>query len=342
MLKSTIAVLALLTLLGAARPTAAQVSPDSVAAWTARLQTGTLEARAGAAGKLAAQDPGSLPASTRAALIAELRRVNRALAASGRVAGAPELGGEAFAEYYLDLVIPVAHFRTREAAEALVHSVGVGRGVQRRVARHGDAVIPELAGMVERGQQAGDALETLALAWFWADSARAPLSSDSEAAIVSAFLRASTSADYRLLRSSADAFLLSADPALLPLAEFVQKQAEERGHRLVASAIRQRTAPQLARLRDASATSELAARVARTTAAVCRGAAERQPRTACEGVQSQLAAAHRELAGGRVPAARASLRSAAEQADRALAARTLSRAEHALLGGGARLLLDRL
>jgi hypothetical protein len=342
MTRSSIAALALLALTATAHPAAAQAAPDSITAWTARLQSGTLEMRVDAAGKLAAQDPASLPAPTRSALIAELQRVNGSLLATGTVEGASNLGGETFAEYYLDLVIPVSHFRTVAAAQVLVHSVGVGRGVQRRVARHGDAIVPELAAMVKSGHEAGDALETLALAWFWADSTRTALSTSSQIAVVDAFLMATTAEDYSLLRASADALLLTGDPALLPVAEVLEIRALNAGQSLLASALRRNTIPGLRAMANRATPAQLAARVSRTIGVACLAAGPGEGRAACTAAQAHVASAQRDLAGGRASAARANLRAAVAQADRARAERTLTPGEHALVAGGARMVLDRL
>jgi hypothetical protein len=336
------AALVLLALCAAAVPAVAQVPADSIPAWTARLQTGTLDGRAGAAGKLAAQDPASLPAATRTALIAELSRVNRSLRETGTVEGAYDLGGETFAEYYLDLVITVSHFRTPDAVNALVHSVGVGRGVQRRVARHGDAVVPELTGLVRSGHQRGDALQTLGLAWFWADSTQATLAPESEVLILDAFVLASTSDDYALLRATGDALVLSGEPAFLPLVELVEARAVQEGHNFVLLAVRQRAAPALTRIADRVTPAELAQRVARVVGATCRRAAPGAGRTACESAHAQLTSARADLSARRTAAARARLQAVVEQTGRARGAGALTEAEHALIAGGAGLVLDRL
>lgn len=334
--------LALATLALSARPVSAQTDPDSIAAWTARLRTGSLVQRVEAAGKIAAQEPSSLSAPTRDALVSELKRVNRMLLASGTVPGAVELGDETFAEYYLDLVIPVAHFRTPDAVQALVHSVGVGGGIQRRVARHGDAVVPQLAEMIDRSYQEGDALETLALAWFWADSTGASLSASSRATITRALSAAPRSSSYSLRRAAASGLALTGDPAFLSLARLFAQDAAAAGDRLIAAALQRDAIPPLARAAAETSPTELAARVRRNLSAICHRVVRGPRSVACQSLQDHFSAAQQHLRAGQIEAARSAFDAVVRHADKARASGALSAEEHALIAGGAELVLRRM
>jgi hypothetical protein len=188
---------------------------DSIVAWTNRLRTGTLPEKMQVVGFLNAIDVAELPADTRAAMIAELERINNDLLNNG-VLVPPGVARESFGEYYMDLAITIYYFDTPEAQRALIPAVGISRGVQRRVARLGDEAFPGLVQMVEKGLSVGDVIETMALAWFWADSTGAPLSDASRRTTLMHILNGIRISDWR--SGAAGALTLIGDPAFLPLA----------------------------------------------------------------------------------------------------------------------------
>ncbi len=215
-IRSTIFALAALAL--GRTPLPAQTLADSVSAWTATLESGTLLQRVTAVAHLADVQLAGLPPATRSALTAELARLNDAMLKNQPIDGAPDLGSEGFGEYYLDLATTVARFNTAEANRALILSVGVSLGTERRAAEMGDDAVPVLADMIDHHYQSGDALETLALAWFWSDSTGAPLSDASRLTIVRRLAQATHSDSFDVRLSTETALQEIKDPAFLPLA----------------------------------------------------------------------------------------------------------------------------
>ncbi|MBW3553714.1 MAG: hypothetical protein KY466_09390 [Gemmatimonadetes bacterium] len=164
--------------LGGSAPAGAQTAADTLESWTEALRSGSLGERVNAAGKLALRDDlAELPPETQGALVAELERVNGALLGGLPLDGQEDLRGEDFGEYYMNLVAAVGHFDSREARTALIPAVAVSVRTRQRVAVLGDEAVRRLSDLIARDYEAYAALETLALAWFWADSTGAPLSS---------------------------------------------------------------------------------------------------------------------------------------------------------------------
>lgn len=122
----------------------AQAPADSIAAWTSRLQTGTLAERLVAAEELAGQPDASLPEATRSAILDAFNRLNRELRSGNGVVGIEELGPEDLGEYYTALATMVYSFDTPAGNRALAASAGGSSGLQRRAAKLGDEVVPIL------------------------------------------------------------------------------------------------------------------------------------------------------------------------------------------------------
>ncbi len=315
-----------------------QAVPDSLTAWADRLRTGSLVERIDAAGKLAQEAPESLPVSVRSAMIGELNRINGLLINGTPVPGADELGDE-FGEYYLDLVIPTAHFRTREATEALVASVGAGGGIQRRVARAGDTVVPRLVELIERGYQPGDGLETLALAWYWADSTGAALSVDSRAEITRMLVNAGQSPSYGVRRAAPTSLSRTGDPAFLPLADALLARARAANERLIEAALRRETLPALTHAAGRLTTVELSHRVQRVLVALCATPAPGVRRGECTSIQDQYAAALRHLVAGRLRSAEQGFSALQHHLGQPPALAAFTALERALLLGGVEMVM---
>jgi hypothetical protein len=312
---------------------------DSVAVWVEVMKSGALDDRVAAAGKLAAQEPASLPPAAREAVVAELRRLNDALLGRRPIEGLDELDPESFGEYYLDLATMAARFESPEADRALILSVGVSRGVQRRVARLGDGAVPVLAEMVARDYQAADALQAMALAWFWADSTGAPLSERSRAMILDALVAATRSPSYSLRRGAATALALSGDPALLPLVDTFRSAASQTGERLIVAALDAEAAPRLEAAAASLGARAVATRSLRILRLICRQTAgAKEP--ACTRLAERFSTAVAALEAGRAEEAARALEDVARVAEAAAGAFTEE--ERALILGGARLVIGRL
>ncbi len=320
----------------------AEAQADSIAVWTEILRSGTLVQRVEVAGKLAAEDPATLPPATQEAVVAELVRVGEALLYDRPIEGLDELDSESFGEYYLDLAVTAAGFGSPEANRALVLSVGVSRGMQRRVARLGDEAIPMLTEMIARDYQPADALETLALAWFWADTTGAPLSDESRRVILGQLTSATGSERYSLRRAAATALELTGDPAFLPLAERFRTSALEAGERLIAADLEADAIPALEAAAAALAAEELAARSQRLLQLTCLDAAGGPKMDVCGWLGEQFDRALEDLRAGRAAAAREAFEAIVRRAAEAGAAGALSEDEEALIAGGARKVLRRL
>jgi hypothetical protein len=322
--------------------TRAQVPADSAAAWAELLKSGTLVERVEAAGKLAAEDPVSLPASAQEAVVAELDRINEALLYDSPIEGLDELDSEGFGEYYLDLATMAYHFGNPEADRALIRSVGVSRGIQRRAARLGDEAIPVLAEMIERDYEAAGALEAMGLAWFWADSTGAPLSDVSRRRILEHITGATRSDRYSLRRAASTTLELTGDPGFVGYAEHFRESALAAGDRLIAADLESDAIPALEAAADALEPDELAARSQRLLRLICETAAAGPKAEACLSLEERFDDALDSLRAGRVAGAREALRSIVERAGESAAAGTLSADEEALIVGGARWAIRRI
>jgi hypothetical protein len=320
----------------------AEAQADSIAVWTEILRSGTLVQRVQVAGKLAAEDPASLPAATQEAIVAELVRINESLLYDRPIKGLDALDSESFGEYYLDLAVTAAGFGRPEANRALVLSVGVSRGMQRRAARLGDEAIPLLTEMIARDYQPADALETLALAWFWADSTGAPLADESRRVILEQLTSATGSERYSLRRAATTALELTGDPAFLPLAEHYRSSALEAGERLIAADLETDAIPALEGAAANLSAEELGVRSQRLLQLTCSAPAGGAETDVCAWLEERFEGALRDLRAGRVAAAKEALQAVVERVGAAAAAGALSADEEALIAGGARKLLRRL
>ena len=332
-----------LALASRARPAAGQAPAESIAVWTERLRSGSLTDRADAIGKLAAQNPQLLPSGTRDAIVAELRRINDATLNDAPIDGIDALNSEAFGEYYLDLSATAARFGTPEANRALVLSVGISRGAQRRAARLGDAAIPVLQQMIDRDFEPADALETMALAWFWSDSTGAALSDESRLAITQAIVTAVRSPSAKLRSGVAGALYLIGDPAFLPLAQGAAALAQaNQDPDLDAGYIRIRALPTLESALQRLSPIDDAERTNRVLRLLCAAPSSGPRRGACESLQNQLDDALAQLRAGRGTAAVNVLNAVADRADTALRDGAITDDEHALIAGGVRQVVARL
>jgi hypothetical protein len=315
----------------------AQTPAESIAVWTERLRTGSLPDRADAIGNLAAQDLQLLPTGTRDVIVAELRRVNDATLNGVPIEGSDALTSEAFGEYYLDLSTTAARFGTPEANRALILASGISRGAQRRAARLGDEAVPVLQQMIDRDFDSADALETMALAWFWADSAGGPLSDTSRRAIIRALLRALRSPNANLRSGVPGALYLIGDPTFLPLAQAAVSLARAtHDQELDAGYIRLRALPALESAFQRLTPLEIAQRAIRALSLICADGTRSERPGACQSLLNDLRTALEHLRAGRSGPAKNVLDAAAGRADTAFRNGVITEDEHAMIAGGVR------
>lgn len=325
----------------------AQAAAGSVAAWTRTVQVGpTLAARDSALAKLASLPVATLPTETRRVLVAELNRVHLALKA-GTAIGAVGEDEAPFSDYYTTLVLVVAGIETPEAALALVPAVAVSGGVARQVAQRGDTAVALLVQQLQSATQPDEhaaLLESLGLAWFWADSTGSPLSDRSRAQIVAALSAASLSAAYADMVGMEVALRTIRDPGFLPLAQQVRAFALTQGVRGRGTVVSMEddVIPPLTALAASRSTASLANGLARMITAVCGNDPAGRRNGACQSLTNGVAAASKHLANGRTTPARNGFESIGKKIDQAYADGAFSAAEHALLAGNVAMLLQRL
>lgn len=331
-----------LVLSAAAMPCAgAQAPGDSVAAWTAALQSGTLPQRIAAMSSLAPLGA-QLPAGTQVAVLAELERVSQAMLSGAPIPGAADAGSEAFGEYYVNLAATAGTFRTPTADRALVPAVGVSAGIQRRVARLGDEGIPQLAAMIVADYQPADALETMGLAWFWADSTGAPLSDQSRRTILSTLFAAASGSPE--LKSGLDGALRNMnDGALLPFAtEIVRRALAANDMDIDVGYLNTRVIPALRTAASGVSTTDLARRTRRLVVSLCAGVTSGPRQGACQSLTNQLDNAINQLASGQNGPARNVVQALIARADHARSDGAITDLEYSLIVGDAQLILARL
>jgi hypothetical protein len=326
----------------AGRSVEAQVISDSITAWTELLRNGGLPQKAAAAARLAAVEPTILPSATRDVVLDVFVQLNTAMRTGVGVPGADQLGEEGLGEYYLTLAMMTYTFDTPQARRALALSAGGSAGVLRRAAKQGDDVIPLLVDRIRDGYAVGAALQTLALAWFWADSVSGPLSARSRALIVGSLATAAQSQSYESRRGVATALMLSGDPVFLPLASWLEGRASASGDALIASALHYDVIPTLEKEGNNLRIEELARRILRVLTASCFGADNGPRRGACESLQNIVTEAIAHLWAGRTQAARNAFESVIRRSDQALGSNVLSAVEYVLVADGARMILLRL
>lgn len=326
---------------GSAGSAVAQVPQDSVEAWATQLQSGPLADRMAAAGKLAELDAQALTPAARQALIDELDRVHGFLLRGEPVPDADSIEGHDVGEYYLALVVAVAGLRTRQADRALIPAVGVSDGVAKRAAQLGDEAIPLLAEMVDRGYESRSAIETLALAWFWADSTGASLSDVSRATILEKLGQMAETDTLTAGLGVAVGLRHIGDPAFLPLGRFLEERAV-RENLYFLGIVRGWTIPALEAVVASTDVTGLAEASARLTAALCVDARPSPRQGACTALRNQYETALEHLRAGRARPARTALQAIVQRAQEAARIGAISEAELALIGGGARQVLDAL
>ncbi len=320
---------------------AAQAPAESIAVWTQRLQSGTLADRVYGVGRLAGVNPRFLPAATGQAIVAELNRINEALENNVPVDGATALGAEGFGEYYLDLARTARSLGTPEANRALILSVGVSLGIARRAARQGDAAIPSLSHMLDQHYEPAGALETLGLAWFWADSTGAPLSDASRVVIVRQLFAASHNPSPDFSAGLGAALRWIGDPAFLPLAQAITDRAQASGN-VFLGYYTTKTLPALAAALTKLGPLASAVRTRRVLGLLCSGTVSGPRQGTCESLQNELDAAIAHLRAGRSRPAANLLEAVAHRADDALAIGALTQDEATLIAGGARQVIAQL
>lgn len=325
----------------------AQASADSVKAWTVTMRVGpTLASRDAALAKLASLSAATLPAETRRVLVAELNRVHLALKAGTAIGAAGEDEG-AFSDYYTTLVLVVAAIETPEAALALVPAVAVSGGVARQVAQRGDTAVTLLIQQLQRAEQPDEhaaLLESLALAWFWADSTGSPLSDRSRAQIVAALTTVALSGSHDDMIGLQLALEWIRDPGFLPLAERVHDFAATRGvlGRSTVVTMEDDVIPSLTALAASRSPASLANGLARMVTAVCGADARGRRNGACQSIANGVVAASNHLVNGRTTPARNGFESVSKKIDKAYADGAFGDAEHALLAGNVTMVLQRL
>ena len=322
-----------------------QAGADSVTAWTARVQSGSLVDRANALRKIGAIPTPALPTETHRVLIAELNRLHQALQ-SGLPLGAPGEDAEVIGDYYMDLVGVVATLGTREAKLALVPAVAVSVGIAQDVAQLGDTAVAVLLPLLQR-RNSDDAmvvLETLGHVWFWADSTGSPLSDRSRAQVLAALTTAATSGIHDDMLGMQGALMAVRDPGFLPLAQRVREFAATRGvlGHSTDYTMEHEVIPQLTTLAASRSTASLVKGFARMVTAVCGNDAAGRRKGACQSLTNDVAAASDHLANGRTIPARNGFESIGQKIDHAYADGAVTDAEHALLAGNVTMILKRL
>jgi hypothetical protein len=311
------------------------------------MQVGpTLAARDAALAKLASLSAATLPAETRRVLVAELNRVHLALKAGTAIGAAGEDEG-AFSDYYTTLVLVVAAIETPEAALALVPAVAVSGGVARQVAQRGDTAVALLVQQLLSASQPDEhaaLLESLGLAWFWADSTGSPLSDRSRAQIVAALTAAGLSGAHDDMIGIQAALEKIRDPGFLPLAQRVYDFAATRGvlGRSTVVTMEDNVIPPLTALAASRSPASLASGLARMVTAVCGTDATGRRNGACQSLTNDVAAASKHLTNGQTTPARNGFESVAKKIAKAYADGAFSDAEHALLAGNVAMVLQRL
>lgn len=324
---------------------AAQTSADSIARWTQSLQSGSdsakIEALDRLAGMLARMPAQQWPRATQAALLAELNRLHTALLSGVSVTpGTAEDHGE----YYMTLAGVVAALRTREAALALVPAVEMGTGIQQRVARYGgDAVVAPLVALVAKRHSVADALETLGLVWFWADSTGSALSDASRGLIISTLATAAASGEDSQILGATAALDRMKNPSLLPLAGVVRSATVAQGGlgNFARSDLDGKIIPALSVAQAARSNLGLLEGLARMVAVICASPSTGQRHGTCQSTTNEVATALEQLNAGRNGPARNMLNAIADRLLRAKGSGDFTGTEYALLTGDLAALLAR-
>lgn len=312
-----------------------QAAPDSVAMWTRALASGTMDERETAAASLASFN--AVPSETQGALISELRRLNAEL-----LAGASGWN-DGTTSYYTLLVEAVAKIPSTEARMALLPAIGMSSGISRRVARLGDAAVPTLLEFISRPYEADPALTTLGFAWFWSDSTGAPLSDASRASIVRAWNRAASDTSFEMRLGAVSGVEAADDAALLPLAQYLARDIEERRpNDLFMRSTTAEVVQHLAGRASQMPTETLALRIARAIQAMCADAASGERLGYCNSLENGLSESARHLLAGRGAPASNVFAELTHAADRAMAQGVLTPVEHAVVTGSLALLAQRL
>ncbi|MBX9928479.1 MAG: hypothetical protein K2X99_06145 [Gemmatimonadaceae bacterium] len=234
--------------------------------------------------------------------------------------------------------------RSPEASLALVPSIGVSLAVQRRVARFGEVVTPALLELVARDFERGDALHTLALAMFWADSTGSPLSLRSRGLIQEALTGAVFSPTGEDLPGLRAALRDLRSSSWLEVGEILRARAVALGAagRPTVFVLDDEVLPPLRSARLPRAPKELLDATLSTFAAFCAVADPGERLGLCKATENQVRAAAGHLVEGRTRAARELLGAVVLRLERARNSGLISDVELALYSGELRAALDLL
>lgn len=327
-------------LLVAATTASGQASGDSINAWMARLGNGSLAERMEAESRLAALDPGTLPASAAEALVEELHRVHRHWLDGAAIPGEEEIGKEGVVEYHASLVHAVLALASPEGDRALIPAVGTSGAVADRVARLGAAAVPELLEIMDRDFDRAGALRTLGRMWDLADAREIALSAEVRRTILTRILAAAGGGEAADRFGATGALRATGDPAFLPLVRRLEERAEAERDIVLGSTRRARQT--LEAIAGNQPPDQLARGTYRLLALVCTDATHGPRRGACQSILNELEAALRHLLSGRTGPARNTFTVVIRRADTALDARALTADEHAIVVGGVGMVLDRM
>ncbi len=330
-----------LTALSLVLPRALPAQADSIAVWTTALTSGTPSERRAAVDGLVAQT-GNLPPSAAQALVAELNRIHAALLAGVATETADD--STEHSGYYFKLVGIVADFRTTESAIALVPAIEVSSGVQRRVARYGgDSAVVLLVDLITRRYSRDDAIETLGLTWFWADSTGNPLSDASRTRIISSLAAAVSSSETQDWLGAARAIRPNGGPAFLALAQALRRSAANSAGAgaYVVAKLDQEIIPDLTASAATRSISQLITSIPQMLAAVCGPAATGERLGVCKSSSNVVGAAAAHYESGQLGPARQEFASVSDRLARAFADGLFSTGEYALLNGDLAALLGR-
>ena len=310
--------------------------------WTSALQSGTDAEKTAAVDGLSRLPAQTLPRGTVLALLSELGRVHQGLlnGTAVTILGAEEDHGE----FYLQLVLTIAELRTPEAALALVPAIAVSGSVERRVARYGgDAVVAPLIALVERRYSDDDALETLGLLWFWADSTGSALSDGSRSMILSTLGAAAMTGAHRQMLGVLGALREMRLPSLLAMAQVLRTVAVAQGDvgHFTVYELDNDVLPFLTAAAASRTDLQLVQSVSRMLAAICGLPTTGRRQGTCQSATNHVATAARHFENGRYGPARNVYGSAAAELKRAADSGDLTPAEYAMLSGDLLALLAR-
>ena len=204
----------------------------------------------------------------------------------------------------------------------------------------GEAAVPELLQIVDRGFDRAGGLYALARMWVAADAGEIRLSQDSRRAILQRVVDAVRGDDAGSRFGATGALRASRDPSLLPLARLLVDRAEREEHIVLGSARRALRA--LESVAEDRSPAAMVQGTHRLTALICEDVTSGPKRGACRSIMNQLDAALRHVRAGRSGPTSNVLRAVIRRADAARDAGAFDAEEHAIVAGGARTVLERM